>query len=157
MVPKDRLRGRKLRSILTDGGYGMMMNRTGFDLGRRVGAAALAALIVVGSLSGPVVPKVCHMNRSPSSRACHSCTTQSDAATGASLSAASCCRFDAPRDTPSTPVLTVSAQRLATGGDVPILLPRNSSDSRETATALVVCLAASVPIDNTHTTSVLRL
>lgn len=134
-----------------------MMNVTWFDLGRRGGAAALAALIVFGSLSGPMVPKVCHMDRSPSSRACASCTTQPDAATGASLSAASCCRYEAPRDTPSTPVLTVSAQRLATSGDIPILLPRNSSASREIATASIARLAASVPIHNPPTTSVLRL
>lgn len=134
-----------------------MMNPAWFDLGRRGGAAALAALIVVGSLSGPMVPKVCHMDRSPSSRACASCTTQSGAATGASLSAASCCRFEAPRDTPSTPVLTGSAQRLATGGDIPLLLPRNSSASREIATAFIVRLAASIPIHNPLKTSVLRL
>jgi len=134
-----------------------MMDSKWFDIGRRTGAAALAILIAVGSLSGTSVPRVCHMKRASAIEGCDSCVPHHAPATGTSLSAASCCRFDAPRDTPTTPVLTVAAQRLAMGGDVLIVLPGNSSASRETATASIVRLVASIPIHNSLTTSVLRL
>jgi hypothetical protein len=141
-------------------GYRPMMTRERNETTKRAGSALLVLLMVIGSTGRQPAAKACHMSgmgRVPDS-SCGSCKPASTPDTKPLLSAGSCCRFEAPRDLPSTPTVTVSPVRVTPlSGATTLVLPHSVIAGKAAPETVLLSLAAYAPPAPAGTSSILRL
>jgi hypothetical protein len=84
---------------------------------RLTSAILLALLAVTVALPIQAGGMMCRMDRAAPAPACNSCDLASLERTVPSVSAGSCCRFEAPKDVASSPVLLGATSKSAVGSD----------------------------------------